>query len=58
VGGRIVAEVILGLLGCHKESYFNQEPDFTDFQPTIDGEPIRGMADLLRLAGAKFEATP
>ena len=32
VGGRIVAEVLLGLMFGDNNSYFNQEPDWT---PTI-----------------------
>ncbi len=52
VGGRIVAEVILGLLKYDPESYLKVEPNFV---PQIDGGPLDGvtfrMADLLRLAG-------
>jgi hypothetical protein len=51
VGGRIVAEVILGLLACDDSSYLYRKTDFT---PAIEGGPIGkkfSMADLLRLAG-------
>jgi hypothetical protein len=51
IGGRIVAEVILGLLQADDRSYLNVEPGF---MPTIDGGPVGAkftMADLLRLAG-------
>jgi hypothetical protein len=53
VSGRIVAEVLLGLLELDPDSYFNTEPDW---RPTL---PQRGgtigddftMADLLTIAG-------
>lgn len=54
VGGRIVAEVFIGLLEGDKNSYFTQEPDWRPFLPTIDpgrqGSDFR-MIDLLRFAG-------
>jgi hypothetical protein len=52
VGGRIVAEVILGLLQHDASSYLHAPEPFT---PTIKGGPADGntfrMADILRLAG-------
>src|SRR3954451_7655588 len=46
VGGRLVADVILGLLAADKSSYFNARPGFA---PAV--ADVR-MGDLLRLAGA------
>jgi Animal haem peroxidase len=49
VGGRIVAEVLLGLIGSDPTSYLQAE---SDWQPTVPGkEPGKfTMADLLRYA--------
>ena len=54
VGGRIVAEVMLGLLEGDPASYLAQDADWRPFLPTID--PARRhedfqMTDLLRFAG-------
>jgi hypothetical protein len=54
VGGRIVAEVMLGLMEGDTTSYLAQDPDWQPFLPTID--PTRQhtdfqMIDLLRFAG-------
>lgn len=53
VGGRIVAEVILGLIQGDKQSYLSQDPDWTPMLPTIDagkrGKDFR-MVDLLTVA--------
>ncbi|MGA8996118.1 MAG: heme peroxidase family protein, partial [Nocardioidaceae bacterium] len=46
VGGRIVADVILGVLAADKTSYFNAK---TRFQPVV---PQCRMGDLLQLCGA------
>ena len=46
VGGRIVAEVFVGLLQGDPNSYLQKEPGW---QPTL-GQDF-GMADLLRFAG-------
>jgi Animal haem peroxidase len=46
VGGRIVAEVILGLLGLDKTSYFNANPSFTP------GSAGYRMGDLILAADA------
>jgi Animal haem peroxidase len=48
VGGRIVAEVIIGLVLGDPYSYLNQDPDWT---PTYGTGGTFGMADLLRSAG-------
>lgn len=50
VAGRLVAEVILGLLQCDQSSYFNATP--TKFTPV--GGPGFRMGDLIALAGAPF----
>jgi len=47
VGGRVVAEVIIGLLKHDNASYLNRKPGF---RPAIAGDPIT-MLDILRLAG-------
>lgn len=49
VGGRIVAEVILGLLDVDKNSYFNATGGFTPI-----GGPGFAMGDLIKLAGAPY----
>lgn len=53
VGGRIVAEVFVGLLEGDRSSYISQDPDWEPFLPTIDnskvGEDFK-MVDLLRFA--------
>jgi hypothetical protein len=50
VGGRIVAEVLIGLLADDSSSYFNSE---TQWQPTLPSETPGDftIADLLRFAG-------
>jgi hypothetical protein len=48
VGGRIVGEVIIGLILGDRQSYLRQEPDWTPFYGTGD---TFGTADLLRSAG-------
>ena len=48
VGGRIVAEVFIGLLEGDHVSYLRQEPDWT---PTLAQNQDFEMADLLRFAG-------
>lgn len=54
VGGRIVAEVFIGLLQGDRLSYLSQDPEWEPFLPTID--PARThedfqIIDLLRFAG-------
>lgn len=54
VGGRIVAEVFIGLLQGDRGSYLSQDPEWEPFLATIDpartGEDFK-MIDLLRFAG-------
>jgi hypothetical protein len=52
VGGRIVAEVFLGLLKLDRSSYLGQNPPWRP-QPPIAGAAGRfGIGDLLKFAGA------
>lgn len=52
VGGRIVGEVILGLLQSDPDSYLNAQPDFLPNVPTRAGSPTGfKMADFLTFAG-------
>ncbi len=56
VGGRIVAEVFLGLLEKDASSYLRNEPDWRPFLPAAtDGEFT--MADLITFAGHGLEET-
>ena len=48
VGGRIVAEVFIGLLQGDHMSYLQQDPDWT---PNLGPDQDFKMADLLRFAG-------
>jgi len=48
VGGRIVAEVIHGLIEGDPSSYLSQEPDWT---PSLGSDDTFRMADLLTAAG-------
>lgn len=49
VGGRIVAEVFIGLLEADSESFLSQQPDWT---PTLGNTPgAFTIADLLKVAG-------
>jgi hypothetical protein len=47
VGGRIVAEVIIGLIMGDRQSYLRQEPDWT---PTYGSNESFTVADLLKAA--------
>ena len=54
VGGRIVAEVLTGLIEGDRESYLSQDPEWQPFLPTLD--PAREnedfkIVDLLKFAG-------
>jgi hypothetical protein len=49
VGGRIVAEVIVGLIKGDRQSYLRQNPDWT---PTYGPGGSFTMVDLLTSAGA------
>jgi hypothetical protein len=51
VGGRIVAEVFVGLLEDDPDSYLAADPSWTPTLPTRDGSDDFGMADLLTVAG-------
>jgi hypothetical protein len=48
VGGRIVAEVLVGLIQGDGQSYLSQDPDWT---PTYGTGDQFAMTDLLRAAG-------
>ena len=48
VGGRIVGEVMIGLLEGDSTSYLKQEPDWT---PVLSSDDTFNMVDLLRFAG-------
>jgi hypothetical protein len=48
VGGRIVAEVLTGVLQGDRMSYLRQDPDWT---PTLGTSGTFGMTDLLKFAG-------
>ena len=53
VGGRIVAEVLIGLLQGDKQSYLSQDPDWTPTLPSIEATRQGshfGMIDLLTIA--------
>ncbi|MCA1562805.1 MAG: hypothetical protein LC753_05335 [Acidobacteria bacterium] len=49
VGGRIVAEVFIGLLQADPQSYVTRQPDFTPSLGPVPGE--FHMIDLLTFAG-------
>lgn len=48
MGGRIVAEVLVGLLQGDSQSYLRQDPDWT---PTYGSDGTFTILDLLRGAG-------
>ncbi|MEV4316143.1 peroxidase family protein [Actinocrispum sp. NPDC049592] len=50
VGGRIVAEVLIGLLGADPTSYLNLHPDWTPTLPAAG--PRFGLTDLITLGRA------
>ncbi|MDN4612348.1 peroxidase family protein [Arthrobacter burdickii] len=49
VGGRIIAEVILGLLALDPDSYLNSRTRWTPADPAF------GMGELFRMSGATFK---
>lgn len=51
VGGRIVAEVLIGLLEGDSESYLQQDPGWVPTLPTIRSDGDYKISDLLRFAG-------
>jgi len=48
VGGRIVAEVLLGLLRGDSQSFYGQQPDWRPTLPDADGDGRFTMADLVK----------
>jgi hypothetical protein len=50
VGGRIVAEVFIGLLEGDPKSFLAQDPNWTPTLPSTEGDEFK-ITDLLRLAG-------
>ncbi len=50
VGGRIVAEVLLGLLRGDTQSYVNQQPDWKPTIPDSDGDGLISISDLIVFA--------
>jgi hypothetical protein len=55
VGGRIVAEVLLGLIDADPHSYRSLAPDWQPELPATEAGSFT-MADLLRFAGAALPA--
>jgi hypothetical protein len=51
VGGRIVGEVIIGLLQIDRDSYVSRKPAWRPVLPSIAGTGDFRMVDLLRFAG-------
>jgi hypothetical protein len=54
VGGRIVGEVLLGLVEADKQSWLNCSPGWLPTVPDVDEDGVVGVGDLLRFA-APFE---
>jgi hypothetical protein len=52
VGGRIVAEVLLGILGADPESYINAAPTFQPAPPIAATAGQFSTADLIVFSGA------
>jgi hypothetical protein len=52
VGGRIVAETLVGLLAHNRDSFFRLDPNFTPAPPIASQPGVFGVGDLLRFAGA------
>jgi hypothetical protein len=50
VGGRIVAEVLVGLLQRDPTSYLRQDPSFRPVPPMAAADGRFAMQDLLRFA--------
>ena len=53
VGGRIVAEVVLGLLQLDPSSYLSVRPDWRPTLPSRTGRSQFDMVDLLAFAGVE-----
>jgi hypothetical protein len=56
VGGRIVAEVLIGLLAGDPQSYLSVEPAWRPTLPSTLGPGEFSLADLLRVAGVPLTA--
>ena len=56
VGGRIVAEVLVGLVAADPRSYLSEEPDWRPHELGTDGD--FGIADLIRIATAADPIPP
>jgi hypothetical protein len=54
LGGRIVSEVVVGLIRGDRQSYLRQDPDWT---PTYGSADSFTMVDLLTAAGAVASLT-
>ena len=52
VGGRIVAEVLLGVLGADPNSYINAAPGFQPAPPIAPSPGLFRMSDLIIFSGA------
>jgi len=50
VGGRIVGEVLLGLIELDKQSWLNVSPGWRPSIPDADGDGVVGVADMLAFA--------
>ena len=60
VGGRLVAEVFVGLLMADVNSFVNQNPDWKpedDSMRLKDGELVFEMPDFLNIAGVRIDGT-
>ena len=51
VGGRIVAEVFIGLLQMDSESFLSADPNWRPTLPTRSGDDDFRMVDMLTIAG-------
>jgi len=58
VGGRIVAEVLLGLLAHDPLSYVRVEPAFQPILPDVDGDGRFTLPDLVRFALGEAPPSP
>lgn len=58
VGGRIVAEVLLGLVELDKLSWLNWNPTWRPTIPDADGDGVVGVGDLLKFAAPFQPAQP
>lgn len=56
VGGRVVAEVFMGLLEMDDESFLSAKPSWRPTLPARNGAEAFGMADILTVAGVDPES--